>query len=598
LNVSFGDKASNWTEIPSSRKPSNGLYGYGLAATVNGRLIIYGGLTDIGFRRRLYQNITVHSDFWYLNLMDSNPDFMKLYLNNGQGGLSRIILLEGELVCILNNNLKSEMLIVDMEKMVSFEVNEDIKIDQQFRTAFGVVALSSRTIMVVGGVKERNTLPRKNKKFLPSIFALQIISEKIEHSKPITLMYLLGILAVVPVIFGLYYIRHKGNSLIVVEESVDNWSTMNSWGKFGKKAKATNPITSLNLNGKTKCDTEISGNTVVSEILSSVTISTENGHTNRPINGTTTMTFSGNTNLAIPLYLKRQIGVDYSIEKELCAGGFGIISTGMILNQDIVKERNNNDYSCVIKSPFQVNHDLFFQEISIHEVFKKEKYFSRLLCYSENPYQFVLRYYRYGSLFDFIYSTKQTAVRVRYDLNISIHLAERMAYALALMHSKGYIHNDIKPANILLDGDKEEPLFPVVTDFGISHILNSAFVAAGFRKKNVRAGTPEYCSPEVLKSFLTKEMVSNIKSDVYSFGILLIELFTRKQPWKEFRREDVIQGRLPDINVQNILENYKNIDKTFANEIIRLLFLCIEFEADKRLSTNQIHEALKKLKGN
>jgi serine/threonine protein kinase len=281
--------------------------------------------------------------------------------------------------------------------------------------------------------------------------------------------------------------------------------------------------------------------------------------------------------------------------KDFCVGGCGIVSTGILLKDDLVIERNNGDNFCVIKTPFTVNSDLFYQELSIHELFKNDKYFSKLLCYSDNPPQIVLKFYRYGSLFDFIFNRDASAVLVPYSLNVSVHLAERMTNAFQTMHSKGYIHNDIKPANILLDGDDDEPLFPVITDFGITHILDTAVVALGFRKTNIRAGTPEYCAPEVLRSFKTKELISNVKSDVYSFGIVLIELFTRKRAWKQHKVEAVLQGGFPDISVKKMLDNYENITSTIAVEMLRLVLLCIEFEAEKRPSTTVIHEKLYKL---
>jgi serine/threonine-protein kinase len=169
----------------------------------------------------------------------------------------------------------------------------------------------------------------------------------------------------------------------------------------------------------------------------------------------------------------------------------------------------------------RTNDELFNQELSVHELFRKEKYFAKLICYSETPHQIVLKYYNYGSLHSFLYLPKPLDIPVRYSLILSLHLAERIAYAVHLMHCKGYIHNDLKPPNILLDGDNEDPLFPVITDFGLVNILNTANIASGFKINNLKGGTYEYCAPELLKSFKNKILISNVETDMYAFGIVL-----------------------------------------------------------------------------
>jgi len=484
--------------------------------------------------------------------------------------------------------MRNQMLIVDLEKMLSYEIVEDNSFSKlASRKAFGLVALKNSRVIVIGGIENENTFRTID----PAIFVLELMSENTEK-----LMHLLGILAIIPVIIGVIYIKLKRQSLVTENYSSKTF-TMTSFNDESKKTSSVNSTISFLEDNRTKYIPSVSVNTkstLTSTKNFTIPMSTTTTHTNN----TTTIFTTANTNLAIPLYLKCDKDVDYSIDKELCVGGFGIVSTGILLKEDFANEKNNGDHFCVIKTPFEVIDDMFFQELSIHEVFKKEKYFSRLLCYSDNPHQIVLRYYRYGSLFHFIYSKKQSSVPIPYDLKTSIHLAERMTFAFGIMHSKGYIHNDIKLANILLDGDKDEPLFPVITDFGITHILDTAIVVSGFRRKNIKAGTPEYCAPEVLVSFQNNEMVSNVKTDVYSLGIVFIELFTRSRAWKEYKVQVVLQGGFPDISVKKFLDNYENITKTIAVEMLRLVLLCIEYDPDKRPMANEIKERLKQMEDN
>lgn len=94
--------------------------------------------------------------------------------------------------------------------------------------------------------------------------------------------------------------------------------------------------------------------------------------------------------------------------------------------------------------------------------------------------------------------------------------------AIISMHEKGVVHNDIKPDNILLDGDNEEPLFPIISDFGIARIMENADLIPGFYITELRACTAVYAAPELLVSLMLKlERISNPKTDAYSVGIVL-----------------------------------------------------------------------------
>ena len=101
----------------------------------------------------------------------------------------------------------------------------------------------------------------------------------------------------------------------------------------------------------------------------------------------------------------------------------------------------------------------------------------------------------------------------------ALELVIQIAKALSFAHGQGLVHRDVKPQNVLLNGDGAAK----VTDFGIARSLD---VQHGMTQTGTVLGTSDYIAPEQAQGRRVDE-----HSDVYSLGVVLYELLTSKVPF-------------------------------------------------------------------
>jgi eukaryotic-like serine/threonine-protein kinase len=105
-------------------------------------------------------------------------------------------------------------------------------------------------------------------------------------------------------------------------------------------------------------------------------------------------------------------------------------------------------------------------------------------------------------------------------------LLTEVASALAYAHSRGVIHRDIKPDNILLTSDGGRAM---VTDFGIARaISNTSGADSRLTATGVAIGTPTYMSPEQCAG----DREVDGRSDLYSLGIVAYQMLSGDVPFR------------------------------------------------------------------
>ncbi len=113
------------------------------------------------------------------------------------------------------------------------------------------------------------------------------------------------------------------------------------------------------------------------------------------------------------------------------------------------------------------------------------------------------------------------AREIQLPLEVALRIAGQVADALAYAHTRGIVHRDIKPDNILLDVGHS-----LVADFGIARALDLAG-GENLSLSGVRLGTPGYMSPEQAAD----SSPIDGRSDIYSLGCVLYEMLSGEPPF-------------------------------------------------------------------
>jgi predicted Ser/Thr protein kinase len=125
----------------------------------------------------------------------------------------------------------------------------------------------------------------------------------------------------------------------------------------------------------------------------------------------------------------------------------------------------------------------------------------------------VMPFIESGTLIDLLKGQPLPLQKIR---RVTSQLGDALDYA----HSRGLVHRDVKPSNVLLD----ERGNCLLTDFGLAKIVEGSM---NLTTSGAVLGTPAYMSPEQGLG-----QTPDGRSDIYSLGVILYEMATGRAPFK------------------------------------------------------------------
>lgn len=224
--------------------------------------------------------------------------------------------------------------------------------------------------------------------------------------------------------------------------------------------------------------------------------------------------------------LRLALGDGYVIDRELTGSGMSrvFVATEKALDRQVVVKVLPPELSA------GVNRDRFRREI-------------QLAAQLQHPH--IVPLHTAGATGELLYFTMPfiEGESLRHALQAGVRFSPRdvvrilhdVADALAYAHSRGVIHRDIKPGNVLRSGSHA-----VVTDFGVAKAISAALPAVGMTTSGMAIGTPAYMAPEQLAG----DPAADHRVDIYALGLLGYELLAGEAPFKASSPQETMAAQL------------------------------------------------------
>ncbi|WVZ53908.1 hypothetical protein U9M48_004794 [Paspalum notatum var. saurae] len=299
--------------------------------------------------------------------------------------------------------------------------------------------------------------------------------------------------------------------------------------------------------------------------------------------------------LELPLHYLKDITDNFSPNREIGRGGFGVVYKGIEVHSGVViavkklkpilgiQERQ---FKNEVNHLARVNHENIVKLIGYCDETKerpvyddyRQKYVmaevqEKLLCYE---------YLSNGSL-DNILRDESGRLDWQKRYKIITGICQGLCHLHEGLDNNPIVHMDLKPSNILLDAN----MVPKIADFGLSRLFSEEQTRTYTMNVMGSIGymAPEYCHRGEIST----------KSDIYSLGVLILEIITGEKNYKSrgnMSGEQFIENvRENWTTMSAIMSKYPSLEYDCLLHIQRCIEIglnCVETGQERRPSAREI----------
>ena len=232
----------------------------------------------------------------------------------------------------------------------------------------------------------------------------------------------------------------------------------------------------------------------------------------------------------------------------LGSGGFGKVYKGTLDNVKTVAVKRYEGLNLPEKTLAEALH-----EIEVMQALQCA-YLVGLLGYNTAPHSpmLIMEYGSGGSLYGFLHSHQSITWALR------LKIAQDISLGLEYLHSKNYVHRDIKSLNVILFDNNHAKL----SDFGLSALkLHSSTRSADPSTHTGIAGSLLWMAPEL---FIRATSAPSSKSDIWALGMVFFELASRALPFHDAQNEEQVKDWIKEGKGENIPEECEQLKPVFA----------------------------------